>query len=161
VEIGASLRKLREKRGLTLEDIADKANVSAGHISRWELGTRNLDLADYVKLCDILEVQPGDLLPHTEGVELRYQPLVAMLRERSDRDLQRIMKVVAVMFDDAVPASLRNGILKARPSKGKTDEPVVIVNRPKTQVADDDATQPRARARRKHHRSTDARDIGE
>jgi DNA polymerase V len=65
VQIGATLRKLRDSRGWTLEDVASRANVSAGQISRWELGTRNLDFSDYVKLCGVYGVLPGDLLPHS------------------------------------------------------------------------------------------------
>lgn len=83
---------------MSLEDVASRANVSAGHVSRWELGTRNLDFSDYVKLCEILGVLPGDLLDHTAGVPLRFQSLVAMLEDRSDVELKRVVNVIAAMF---------------------------------------------------------------
>jgi DNA polymerase V len=65
VEVGAKLRKLRETKGWRLEDVAARANMSVGQLSRLELGTRNLDVADFINLCGVLGELPGDLLPHS------------------------------------------------------------------------------------------------
>lgn len=61
-----SLRELRQKRGLTQRELADKAGISYGRIGDYETGRYNiggmsLELA--IKLCDALKVaNPRKLL---------------------------------------------------------------------------------------------------
>ena len=60
------LRELRQKRGLTAPQLAEKAGISQQRISEYELGKRpigNMTLATAVKLCDALRVaNPRKLL---------------------------------------------------------------------------------------------------
>ncbi|OUZ10543.1 hypothetical protein BHE97_07230 [Aeromicrobium sp. PE09-221] len=62
----AVLRAAREQRGEAAESIAQKAGLSSVHYAKLEQGTP-LELAPRVeaieRLCAVLEIQPGDLLP--------------------------------------------------------------------------------------------------
>lgn len=56
VRLGMLLREEREKKCITLQEIADKIGVTKTTVSRWELGTRSMyasSLKDYCKACDI------------------------------------------------------------------------------------------------------------
>lgn len=61
-----SLRELRQKRGLTQKQLADKAGISRGNIANYETGIfaiGNMTLDSALKLCDALEVSnPRKLL---------------------------------------------------------------------------------------------------
>jgi transcriptional regulator with XRE-family HTH domain len=55
-ELGARLRELRNERGMTVEDVADKLLCSATKISRLETGARRPSLRDVRDLCTLYEV---------------------------------------------------------------------------------------------------------
>jgi putative transcriptional regulator len=61
--IRVKLRELREERGLTQEELSDRAGVRQAAISAIETGARqriDLDILD--RLCSALDVEPGELL---------------------------------------------------------------------------------------------------
>jgi transcriptional regulator with XRE-family HTH domain len=55
-ELGLRLRKLRNSRGLTVEDVAEKLLCSTAKISRMETGARRPVLRDVRDLCALYEV---------------------------------------------------------------------------------------------------------
>jgi transcriptional regulator with XRE-family HTH domain len=55
-ELGKRLRELRNDRGMTVEDAADKLLCSATKISRLETGVRRPSLRDVRDLCALYEV---------------------------------------------------------------------------------------------------------
>jgi len=55
-ELGTRLRGLRNERGMTVEDVADKLLCSATKISRLETGARRPSLRDVRDLCQLYEV---------------------------------------------------------------------------------------------------------
>jgi transcriptional regulator with XRE-family HTH domain len=59
-ELGARLRALRVERGLTVEDVAERMEVSPAKISRIETAARGVSLADVRFLCDLYEVSPEE-----------------------------------------------------------------------------------------------------
>lgn len=67
-----SLRELRQKRGLSQRQLADRSGVSNVSIAQFETGVRdvsNMTLGTAVKLCDALKVaNPRKLL---EGESLK------------------------------------------------------------------------------------------
>ena len=60
---GERLRKLREKSGLSQEDLADAADLHRTHISLIERGQRSVRLETIEKLAIALQVQPSKLMP--------------------------------------------------------------------------------------------------
>jgi transcriptional regulator with XRE-family HTH domain len=59
-ELGARLRALRVERDLTVEDVAERMEVSPAKISRIETAARGISLADVRFLCDLYGVSGAD-----------------------------------------------------------------------------------------------------
>ena len=57
---GTSVRKLRESKGLSQEDLAEKAGLHRTYIGGIERGERNLSLLNIWRIADALEVSPSE-----------------------------------------------------------------------------------------------------
>ena len=75
--LGARVKELRRRRGLTLEDLAERAGVSRAMISKVERGEKNPTLVVAAKVAEGLGVTISELL----GVEQRRE-IVVIPRER-------------------------------------------------------------------------------
>jgi XRE family transcriptional regulator, regulator of sulfur utilization len=63
IEFGQHLRKLRQERGWTQEELADKASMHFTYIGQIERGVRNPSLVNLHKLAKALEISGGKLFP--------------------------------------------------------------------------------------------------
>lgn len=61
-EFGRRLRSLRESKGISQEELADRAGVHRTYVSSVERGRRNISLANIHSLADALGVSPALLL---------------------------------------------------------------------------------------------------
>lgn len=55
------LRTLRKNRGLTIAELAEKIGVSFQIVGNWERGSTEINLADALKVCEVLECSIDDL----------------------------------------------------------------------------------------------------
>jgi transcriptional regulator with XRE-family HTH domain len=62
-KFGKNLKEIREKKGISLRDLALEADLSANTISEIELGKRDPRMTTVVKLASALGIDPADLLP--------------------------------------------------------------------------------------------------
>lgn len=62
IKIGSFLKKLRNEKGLTQEQLAEKLNVSGRSVSRWETGSTLPDISLIIELADYYEVDIKELL---------------------------------------------------------------------------------------------------
>lgn len=60
--IGTRIQEYRKKAGLNQEEFADKLGVSRQAVSKWERDKAYPDLDRLVCICDILDVQVGELI---------------------------------------------------------------------------------------------------
>ena len=60
LSFGFRLKRLRESRGLTQEQLAEKASLDRTYVSDVERGSRNIGLKNIVKLAGALAVSVGD-----------------------------------------------------------------------------------------------------
>lgn len=63
ISFGKHLRKLREERKLTQEELADRAGMHFTYVGQIERGLRNPSLVNLHKLAKALKVSGGTLLP--------------------------------------------------------------------------------------------------
>lgn len=57
----AKFREIRKQKGLNLEDIATKLNVSKAYVSMMETGKRSLDYLMAIKMAEIFDRKPDDI----------------------------------------------------------------------------------------------------
>ena len=62
IKFGRHLQKLREKKKLSLRDLAANCDLDSSNISKIERGMFNITLATIVELSKGLELQPYELL---------------------------------------------------------------------------------------------------
>ncbi|SDB37226.1 Response regulator receiver domain-containing protein [Ruminococcaceae bacterium FB2012] len=60
--IGRRIAKYRTERNMTREQLAAQLGVTVSTISRWENGKRIPDIVTFLKLAQVLTVEPGDLM---------------------------------------------------------------------------------------------------
>jgi len=60
--LGRNLRRIRERRELTQEEVAHRSGVHSTEVSRIETGKRDPQISTLERLADALEVSPGELL---------------------------------------------------------------------------------------------------
>ena len=67
-QFGASVRSIREARGISQEALADAAGLHRTHVSLIERGLRSVRLDTVAQLARALGVQPSELMP---SIDLR------------------------------------------------------------------------------------------
>lgn len=59
--IGVRIKELRKKRGLSQEQLSEKAEITPNYLSRVERGTENPTLDMFMKLANALEVEMWEM----------------------------------------------------------------------------------------------------
>lgn len=62
VAIGKELKAIRLDKNMTMEEVSYRLNCSKGLISMYESGKASISVPQLVKLCDIYNIQYGNLL---------------------------------------------------------------------------------------------------
>jgi transcriptional regulator with XRE-family HTH domain len=96
------IKELREAAGLTLQELAEKADTSFQQVQRLEAGARRLTDKWMARLAPALGVQPHELMASTitppseeDSIGKRLEPVVIQLwRLISQADDRRVMEVV-------------------------------------------------------------------
>jgi len=60
--LGRNLRRAREQRELTQEEVSERSGVHATEVSRIEAGKRDPRVSTLERLANAVEVSPGELL---------------------------------------------------------------------------------------------------
>lgn len=99
-----NLKNLRQQKGLTLEQLAEKVGSSLRMLQYLEAGERQLTERWIKKLAAALGVDPsailsGETVPHSGGSQSRRLLLVNAVRMASKGDTDDIIKSAADMLD--------------------------------------------------------------
>lgn len=72
IEIAQYIKKIRERKGLSAVELANRVGVTKGTISRYESGTRKIPMDDIPKFASVLDISPVDILIESrdEAVEI-------------------------------------------------------------------------------------------
>jgi len=52
-QLGLELKKMRQERNYSQQDIADRLSLGRSTIANYEAGTREISLSNFYKICDI------------------------------------------------------------------------------------------------------------
>ena len=62
MKFSQNLRQIRKSKKLSQLMLAKKLNIVQGCVGNWEIGIRDPSLKQFMKLCEVLEVEPNELL---------------------------------------------------------------------------------------------------
>lgn len=68
-EIGARLKSLREKSGLSQKEFASRIGVSNSRVSNWEQGINRPDADIICEICRVLQISADELLDIHQSYE--------------------------------------------------------------------------------------------
>lgn len=68
VYVGKKLKGVREFRGLIQQEVADQIGISRCYLSQIESGDVMISLENFLKLCWLMDIEYGKVLPPEEGV---------------------------------------------------------------------------------------------
>lgn len=94
-EFGENLKRVREKKGITQQTLADYLYVTRQAVSRWEGGSRYPDIMTAKKMAQFLEVSLDELL--SDDDMKGYVERSAILDARGDKGLQLLLMSLAFM----------------------------------------------------------------
>jgi transcriptional regulator with XRE-family HTH domain len=95
--LGARIKSLRQGRGRTQEQLAERVGLSVNYLSRIERGLENPTLDTLLGVAEALKVEPVELFTfhHEEPDPRRLRQLLARLvGEAKDEQLNQAVKVV-------------------------------------------------------------------
>ena len=100
--VGQALRRMRKDKGFTLEEMAERAEISTSFLSHIERGTRNVPLATLETLAQVLGTNLYELFtPLPAALSAREKPstydakiknLLGKLSEKEKKGLHGLLK---------------------------------------------------------------------
>ena len=100
--IGQRLKKARQNRHLTQEDLAEKLDVSVAFLSRIERGSSHINLKRLNQICSILEISEGQILNGSSGDSKNYlnSEFTELLQNSSSEQQKLIYKIAQVIINE-------------------------------------------------------------
>lgn len=109
-EIGMTIRKLREERKMTLEDLGEKLGKTKSYISKLERGIKTISLENLQKIATALDVDVTELFPDKEKANNPFtgeEDWVFVVKELKDKGFTA-SEVYLKMAQDAIKKDKRN-----------------------------------------------------
>lgn len=111
MSIAKNLRLLRRIRGLTLEELSEKIGISVSYLSRIESGNRRITDSLLLKLSELLECDPAEILsddpPEKQIASLGFTSLNLSKRPSSEKvsELMELLEKVAGQLNAPQPTT--------------------------------------------------------
>lgn len=112
IEFGKRLRAKRQERGLTLEALAEKADLAISYVASVERGERNLGLENIVSLAQALNISPSELLPgihHQKKDQIKIAFGKQLKAKREERGLSQEALAEIAQIDQTTVALIEHG----------------------------------------------------
>ena len=99
--IGQRIKKARQNKHLTQEDLAEKLDVSVAFLSRIERGSSHINLKRLNQICDILNITEGQILNGSSGNSKNYlnAEFSELLKSSSSEEQTLIYKIAQVIVN--------------------------------------------------------------
>lgn len=98
--VGAKIRAVRRKRGLTQEQLAEMIDTQHSYIGYVERGEQNLTLLTLEKIANALNVESGWLFGYERyGTRFpKIMHIIELLSDKSDEDLEKALLILKQVF---------------------------------------------------------------
>ena len=98
--IGSRIQELRNKKGITQDQLSEKAGISSKYLSSIERGKENPTLNTILKLARSLEARPDEIFVHLEIEDpaKRKSMILEILDDADEDQLKLAYKVLSVMI---------------------------------------------------------------
>ena len=93
-----NLKRIREDRNLTQDDIAREIGISRQSVSKWENGVAEPDLETISKLCIILNCSLEDLVNGEQPTEKKKKVLTDIERAKRNNDIGMAILIVLIFI---------------------------------------------------------------
>ncbi|WIG92648.1 helix-turn-helix domain-containing protein [Myxococcus sp. SDU36] len=119
------IRALRERRGLTQEDLAARCGISVSFASLLERGERSPSYETLLQVAAALQLPLWELLRLEDTKDAGVHRLEAFVQGRglSRVDVDRLLSVAEVMFNAPAPAPATEDLQVVRPEPARCGEP--------------------------------------
>jgi transcriptional regulator with XRE-family HTH domain len=98
--IGARIKEIRTKRGITQERLSERMEINPKYLSGIERGKENPTLNTLIKLSESLEVHIGEIFSFVEAEDPHRSKsqILSLLDEADSEQLKLIFKVLSVVI---------------------------------------------------------------
>lgn len=98
--VGAKVRAIRKRRGLTQEQLAEMIDTQHSYIGYVERGEQNVTLITLEKIANALKVDSCSLFDYEElsGRNPKIFSIVEFLSDKSDHDLEKAFLILKQVF---------------------------------------------------------------
>ena len=95
-EIGERIRKARQARNMSQQELSSKANISLPHISEIENGKKSMKLQTFIRIIEVLQVSADSIIrADVPGVDLLYQSEFSeIIADCSPKEVEALKRIV-------------------------------------------------------------------
>ena len=97
---GQFLKKLRNEKGLTQEQLAEKFNVSNRTVSRWETGSNMPDISLLVEIADFYDVDVREIIEgerKSEMMDEETREVAVKMADYANSEKGRLFKIIRII----------------------------------------------------------------
>lgn len=94
---GKNIQRLRKSKGLTQEELGERANVNYKFISEIERGLKNPSCMVIYKICRALGISPAEILMHNDCSDIDGNPIKKVKRLFSGREKKEVQKAIRIL----------------------------------------------------------------
>ena len=113
-QVGSFLKRLRNEKGLTQEELAEYLNVSNRTISRWETGNNMPDISILVEIAEFYATTIPEILRgerNNKSMNNEVKETVLKVAEYSNEEKKKSAKIVIIYFVCGIIALIINLVL--------------------------------------------------
>jgi transcriptional regulator with XRE-family HTH domain len=99
-QVGRRIKEIRNLRGMSQDDLADKLGVNRSFISKLENGKKPISLEHIQKLSKNLDVEPEDLLVDKNKLIKHNEDLIFIKEKFTDQELQVMARYARALIDE-------------------------------------------------------------
>ncbi|WP_284640770.1 helix-turn-helix domain-containing protein [Paenibacillus silviterrae] len=105
--VGARIRDLRKEKGLSQEQLGEKAGFHFSYIGGIERAEKNISLLNLSKITEALDVQIHELFNYSKNIDIPVsekeediQEVVQLLLRRDIKDVKKAKTILKEVFKD-------------------------------------------------------------